>query len=329
MGSQKVRNKSITLNQLITDLKLQPITEVNLEMEINTPNIYRAGYELTGFFECEMDELYNYIHIIGKKETVYLKNLPVQKKQKILQKYFSYPYPFIVLSQDTEMEDMFFEIAAKKRKQILKSPLKTTETVRELKFYLQSKLSEEVILEDYVFMEVYGVGVLITGYQDAKVGVTIELLERKHKIITDDNLIVKKFSVTELRGMNRFNKNLPDSHFFLLNKDNTKIDITTHFGIKGTRTSKRIDLIINLEKWQEKKFYDRLGLDDVYEKLLDVSIPSVTLPVRKGRNLAVIIEAAAMNLRLKKMGVNSAEYFWKETQKIIRENKRKKERQGL
>ncbi|MGL5963370.1 MAG: serine kinase, partial [Fusobacteriaceae bacterium] len=131
MGSQKVRNKSITLNQLITDLKLQPITEVNLEMEINTPNIYRAGYELTGFFECEMDELYNYIHIIGKKETVYLKNLPVQKKQKILQKYFSYPYPFIVLSQDTEMEDMFFEIAAKKRKQILKSPLKTTETVRE------------------------------------------------------------------------------------------------------------------------------------------------------------------------------------------------------
>ncbi|MGL4969141.1 MAG: serine kinase, partial [Fusobacteriaceae bacterium] len=285
--------------------------------------------ELTGFFECDMDELYNYIHIIGKKETVYLKNLPLEKKEEILEKYFSYPYPFIVVSQDAEMDDVFLKIASEKKKQIFRSPLKTTETVRELKFYLQSKLSQEVILEDYMFMEVYGVGVLITGYQDAKVGVTIELLERGHKIITDDNLIVKKFSMSELRGMNRFNKNLPDSHFFLLNKDNTKIDITTHFGIKGTRTSKRIDLIINLEKWNEKKFYDRLGLDDVYEKILDVPITSVTLPVRKGRNLAVIVEAAAMNHRLKKLGVNSAEYFWKESKRIIMENTRKKERQGL
>lgn len=313
----------------MNQLSLQPLTEVTPEMEINTPNIYRVGYELTGFFECDMEELYRYIHIIGKKETVYLKNLEMDKKEEILKKYFSYPYPFIVMSSDAEIDDVFLEIASEKRKQVFRSPLKTTETVRELKFYLQSKLSQEIILEDYVFMEIYGVGVLITGYQDAKMGVTIELLERGHKIITDDNLIVKKFSINELRGMNRFNKNLPDSHFFLLNKDNTKIDITTHFGIKGTRTSKRIDLIINLEKWNEKKFYDRLGLDEVYEEILDVPITSVTLPVRKGRNLAVIVEAAAMNHRLKKMGVNSAEYFWKESQKIIRENKRKKEQQGL
>lgn len=310
-------------------LKLQPLTEVNLEMEISTPSIYRVGYELTGFFECDMEELYKYIHIIGKKETVYLKNLESAKREEILTKYFSYPYPFIVVSQDAEIDETFLNIAFEKKKQIFRSPLKTTETVREMKFYLQSKLSQEVILEDYIFMEIYGVGVLITGYQDAKMGVTIELLERGHKIITDDNLIVKKFSINELRGMNRFNKNLPDSHFFLLNKDNTKIDITTHFGIKGTRTSKRIDLVINLEKWNEKKFYDRLGLDEVYEEILDVPIPKLTLPVRKGRNLAVIVEAAAMNHRLKKMGVNSAEFFWQETQKIIKENRRKKEQQGL
>lgn len=310
-------------------LNLESLTEVNLDKELKDPNICRVGYELTGFFECEMDELQSYIHIFGKKETDYLKTLGVERREEILNRYFSYPFPAVILSQEADQDDEFLRIAKKYKKPVFKSPNRTTETLRDIKFYLQRALSEEVILEDYIFMEVYGVGVLITGYDEAKFGVTIELLERSHKMITDDNLIVKKQAIDELRGMNRTNKNIPDSHFFLLNKDNSKIDVTTHFGIKGTRTSKRIDIIVALEKWNEKKFYDRLGLDEIYETILGVNVPKVVLPVRKGRNLAVIIEAAAMNHRLKKMGVNSAEYFWNESKKIIMENRKRKEEFGL
>ena len=113
-----------------------------------------------------------------------------------------------------------------------------------------------------------------------------------------------------------------DSHFFLDNlKDGSKIDVTTLFGIKATRKMKRIDFLIVLEEWNEKKFYDRLGLDEVYEEFLGGKIPKLTIPVRRGRNLAIIIETAALNYRLKMMGVNSAEYFMRESQKLIKSNK--------
>lgn len=329
MNNIKIKNKQISMAEIIETLKLTPLIDVECNKNVSSSNVYRVGYEFIGFFQQGLEELESYIHIIGKKEFGYLRVLEEDKRREILRKYFLYPFPAIVVSQDCEITEEFLQMAKRYRKPILKSSLKTTETIRDLKYLLQKKLAEEVIIEGYIFLEIYGVGVMLTGYEEAKLGVTIELLERGHKLITDENLIVKRTAVNELKGYNRLNKKLKDSHFFLLNKDNSKIDITNHFGVKATRSEKRVDLIINLEKWNEKKFYDRLGLDEVYEKILNINISKLTLPVKRGRNLAVIVEAGAMNHRLKNMGVNSAKYFWEESQKIIKNNKLRKENMSL
>jgi HPr kinase/phosphorylase len=326
MKEIRKKAKSITLKVLMEKLNFTSIENQFLDIEITTSEVYRTGYEFLGFFHNDRDKLDTSIHLVGEKEGKYLMSIPLEKRIDILENYFSLKFPCVVISSDTILPVDFFEIAKKKNKIVLKSKQKIGETVRILKFFLQNEFSEEVILKGYVFMEIYGMGVLIGGDDDSKFGSTIELLERGHKLITDDNVIVKKLDMEELIGSNRFNKNLKDSHFFLSNKNNTKIDITDNFGIKSTRAHKRIDLITELEKWDEKKFYDRLGLDTVSEKILEIEVPIITLPVRRGRNLAVIIETAAMNIRLKKMGINSAEYFWNETKKIIAINK---ERQGL
>ena len=216
------------------------------------------------------------------------------------------------------------ECAKKHNKTVLKSHMRTSATIREAKFFLSKELAQEKMLDGYVCLDVMGIGILITGYEDAKLGVTIELLERGHRLITDNHLIIKRMAENDLEGYNFFDKSTMDSHFFLDNpKDGSKIDVTTLFGIKATRKMKRIDMLIVLEEWDEKKFYDRLGLDEVTEEFLGENIPKLTIPVRKGRNLAIIVETAALNYRLKAMGLNSARYFMKQSQMLIMKNKKK------
>lgn len=318
------QNKFITLGEIIDKINLKPLTDTNRDVKIYDIGIYRVGYEFAGFFQCELDELYSCIHIIGEKEGAYLKKLPSEVRAKTLEKYFSYDFPAVIISSESQVPDDFIEIAKKYNKPILRSVGKTTETIRNLKFFLKKVLGEEVLLDGYVLLEIHGVGILMMGNEDIKKGVTIELLERGHKFICDNKITVKKNEMNELIGYNMFNKILVDPHFFL-ESNGDKIDITNHFGIKSTRTNKRIDMIIELERWEDGKFYDRLGLDEIHQKILGVNLDKLTLPVKKGRNLAVIIEAGAMNIRLKKMGVHSAMYFWEESQKLILENKKNKE----
>lgn len=329
MNNLRKKSKTLTLEELMIELKLELLTNVSLDKKINSSSVYRVGYEFAGYFDTEGDELLNSVHVMGKKEGGYIKNFCNGRQEEVLDKYFSYSFPTVILSGECEVPQLFLDIAERHGKAVFKANLKTTETLRDIKFFLQKSLAEEYILKDYIFMEVYGVGVLIGGYEEAKFGLTVELLERGHKIITDDNILIKKDFIENLLGSNRLDKKLPDSHFFLSNDGNIPIDVTMHFGIKSTRVSKRIDILINLEKWVEKKFYDRLGIDTVYEDILGIEIPKFTLPVKKGRNLAVIVEAGAMNHRLKKMGINSAEYFWKESMKIIESNKVRKDKMGI
>ncbi|MGL6065088.1 MAG: HPr(Ser) kinase/phosphatase [Fusobacteriaceae bacterium] len=325
MNNLKKKSKTLTLDELKAELKLELLTNVTLDKIIDSSSVHRVGYEFAGYFDTEGDELTNSVHVIGKKEGGYIKTFCNKKQEEVLEQYFSYPFPCVILSEECEVPKLFLDIAEKHEKAVFKSNLKTIEILRNIKFFLQKTLAEEYILKNYIFMDVYGVGVLIGGYEEAKFGLTVELLERGHKFITDDNILIKKDFIDNLLGYNRLDKNLPDSHFFLSNDANIPIDVTMHFGIKSTRTDKRIDILINLEKWIDKKFYDRLGIDTVYENILGVNIPKFTLPVKKGRNLAVIVEAGAMNNRLKKMGINSAEYFWKESMKIIESKKTRKD----
>ncbi|MBC2855741.1 MAG: HPr(Ser) kinase/phosphatase [Cetobacterium sp.] len=318
--------KTISIQELAKKLNLENLVEKDTTNVIISPSIYRIGYELTGFFNESGEELNKYIHVLGKKEAVYLEGMSSEKRREFMEKYFSFDFPVLILTYDSFVNNEFIELAKKNGKPLLKSKLRTTELIRAMKFYLQRELAPETIINNHILLDIYGVGMLITGDEEAKLGATIELLERGHKFITDTKMIVKKISDDELVGINSSDKNSPDKHFFLFGKDGNSIDLTNHFGIKSTRKRKKINMLVVLEKWDEKKFYDRLGLDEVYEEILDYKIPKVTLPVRKGRNLAIIIETAAINHRLKKTGVNSAEYFWEESKKMIAENKKRSQR---
>ncbi|MDR3258750.1 MAG: HPr(Ser) kinase/phosphatase [Fusobacteriaceae bacterium] len=314
------------MSDLIAQLQLEVLNPGNLDRIIDSPNIYQIGYELIGFFDYNKCELKDSIHICGRKELMYMKTLSKEKLENLLAKYFSFKFPALVITWNDPFQYELVKLAKEYNITLLKSEKGTPVTIRELKFFLSSKLVDEIIITDHIFLEIFGLGVLVTGYEDAKIGVTIELLERGHRIITDDNIIVRRLAENYLEGYNRLDKSLKDSRFFLNNKkDRNKIDITTQFGIRSTRTKKKIDLLIVLEEWNEKKFYDRLGLDEVYEEILGEKVPKIILPVRRGRNLAVILEAAAMNTRFKKMGNNSAEFFVAEAKKIIDENKKNKE----
>ncbi len=323
MGNEITSNKKVTILDLKEYLGLEIITEGNLELQIKVPSIYQIGYELVGFFEVD-EELNNYIHIYGRKESRFLAKFSEEERKKIFDEYFKYNFPALIITNEGTVFPEMVESAKKNGRTILKSRRRTSATIREAKFFLSKRLAEEKMYDGYIFLDVMGMGVLLTGYEDAKLGVTIELLERGHRLITDNHLMIKRVAENDLEGYNRVDKTIMDSHFFLDNlKDGSKIDVTTLFGIKATRKMKRVDLLIVLEEWNEKKFYDRLGLDEVYEEFLGSKIPKLTIPVRKGRNLAIIIETAALNYRLKMMGVNSAEYFMKESQKLITANKKK------
>ena len=313
------------VKDLANVLGLIPLIDVNMEKEIKTQSVYRVGYELSGFFS-EGEELQSNINVLGRKEIGYLERMERTKRKEILEKYLSYPFPTLIVTVENNIVDEIVEIAKKYRKPVLKSNNKTIEFIRNAKFYLQKVLAEEIIIDNCILLDIYGVGILLKGYEDARLGATVELLERGHKFITDTRLKVQNIANRFILGSNTADKESGDSHFYLFGKDGNDIDVTTHFGIKSTRKRKKITLLVELEKWDEKKFYDRLGLDEVYEEYLGFKIPKVTLPVRKGRNLAIIIETAAINYRLKKTGVNSAEYFWKESKKLIEENRENKKR---
>jgi len=321
---KEMTKKSFSVKELVEEFDLKIIERgEGLCHLLQGANIYRAGPELTGYFDEDSQILETHIHIFGKEEVAYLASLENEKKKVILDRYFGYTFPAVVLSYGVHLDNYSLDLIREKGKTVLSSTMSTSTLIRDMKYFLQKKLAPEMVIEDHILLEIFGMGILITGYHEAMIGATIELIERGHKFITDENLVLKRTGDNHLLGVNGFDKSDPDKHFFLVNKDKSKIDITDSFGVGATRKEKQINLIINLEKWNEKKFYDRLGIDTVYEEFLGVNVPLIDLPVRKGRNLAVIIETAAINERLKVSGTNSAEYFLNETKKLISENKKR------
>ena len=315
-------NKFVKLSKLVRAFDFNVIYEGldNLERKILLPTVHRVGAELTGFL-IEGDELNKQLHILGTEEMRYIDSLDPEIRKSRLKKYFSYNFPCIVVACDKEIHPDFIDCAIKHNKPLLTAQDKTAVVIRKLKYYLQRKLAPEIRLEDHVLIEIFGIGVLVGGYKDAQIGSTLELIERGHKYITDENLIIKKIGPNILLGENGFDKSNIKTHFYL-GTDSGNIDITNNYGIIATRRTKEINIYINLEKWDEKKFYDRLGIDKKFENILGIKIPKLSLPVRKGRNLAVIIETAAINERFKQLGVNSSEYFLEETAKMIALNKK-------
>lgn len=317
--------KTITLKEIIEHFNLEVLADGNLNQALHKNEIYRSGYELTGFFSKDAVELKSAIHVMGARESRYLSRICQKKKREILEEYFSYPFPAMVLSSKVADHKLLIEVAKEKNKVILKCNMRATKFIKELNFYLKNALGREAMLDKHILLEVYGIGILLRGPEELKIGAAVELLERGHKFITDARLNLKE-TENGLFGMNSKAEIIPGKDYFLEMQGEENINITNYFGVKSTRPVKKVDMIIELEVWQEKKFYDRLGIDEVREEILGYKLPKITLPARKGRNLAVIIETAAINFRLKAMGFNSARYFMEESKKLIKKNRERRER---
>ena len=186
-----LKKLTVPIKDFISHLDLEIINEGDMEYQIEIPSIYQIGYELIGFFEVD-EELNKYIHIYGRKEARYLANLSPEERKKIFDNYFSHNFPALIATNESIIFPEMIESAKKYNKTFLKSFRRTSVTIKRAKFFLSKKLAKEQMMNGYIFLDVMGIGVLITGYEDAKLGVTIELLERGHRLITDNHLMMKR-----------------------------------------------------------------------------------------------------------------------------------------
>jgi len=313
--------KVIYLDQLIEKFDLKILTgEEFLHKEIILSEIHRPGIELTGYILENDSEIENRIQVFGKEEMKYLRSLPKKVREYNLIHYLTYDFPCIIITSDLIINYELIYLASLNSKPLLHTKLSLEEFMKMLQNFLQQELASEIILKNFTMMEIFGMGVMITGDESAKIGATIELLEKGHIFVTDDLLSLKRISDSSIIGQNSYTGSKKAHKYYLKLNENEKINIVDYYGIGSARESKGIDLIVKFEEWNKNKFYDRLGIDEETQYLLGLNIPKLTMPIRKGRNLGILIETAALNQRLKKSGMHSAIYFLNETKKMIQIN---------
>ncbi len=293
----------IPLSQIVTDFHLEIIVrpEDFDNTQITSPEVNRPGLALAGFYEVFEPER---IQLIGKAETRYLGSLEPSKKRLMLQMLVEAHPVAILYTTDLPVDEALREHAEKHGVPVLRTRQKTSEIMSALISALNNHLAPRITRHG-VMVEVYGEGILILG--DSGVGkseTAIELVKRGHRLVADDAVEIKRVSDKTLVG------SAPDliRHYVELRGIGI-VDVRRIFGMGAVKQTERVNLVIQLETWVEGKMYDRLGMDEEKIEILGIEVPSITVPVRPGRNLAIILEIAAMNHRQRRMGYNTAEEF--------------------
>ncbi len=286
--------------------------EEGIGRHISISDISRPGIEIAGYF---MHYPSNRIQLLGKTEISFLGLLEPEEKQDRMMKLCALDTPVIIIAHDMEVPEELIFASNEKSVPVLTTKMPTTRFSSKLTNFLESKLAPTTAVHG-VLVDIYGVGVLITGKSGVgKSETALELVKRGHRLVADDCVEIRQ------EGENILVGSAPKLIEHLLEiRGLGIIDIMTLFGASAIRSYKRITLIIELEIWDEKKPYDRLGIEEEKMEIIDTPITKLTVPVRPGRNLAVIIEVAAMNHRLKRMGVNAAEDFAKRLDNVITGN---------
>ena len=269
------------------------------EIRIVQKDVDRPGLELVGYLEY-FDP--TYLIAFGKTEMSFLESETEKGQRKHLEPIIGKNPPAIILARSMEPTPAMLELCKKYEVPILTTADTTSEVTAAIVAYLNVELAQRITRHG-VLVEVYGEGCLLIG--DSGVGkseTAIELVKRGHRLIADDAVEIKRVSKKTLIGSSPANIR----HFIELRGIGI-INARRIFGIGAVKVSEKIDLVINLELWNSKKVYDRMGMDNEYMEILGLEVPVVTIPVKPGRNLAVIIEVAAMNHRQKKMGYNGAQ----------------------
>ena len=296
----QLKEFSVTLGQLITEFQFELIygPEGFEKIEITTDDVNRPGLQLAGFFDYFEPQR---LQIMGKAENAYVEQFDEAKRTDIFEKLCATGIPAVIVTRNIEVFPELIEAAKKYDVAVLRTNEFTSSVTSALVASLKVSLAPRITLHG-VLVELYGEGILILG--DSGVGkseTAIELVKRGHHLIADDAVEIKRVSDRTLVGC------APEiiRHFIELRGIGI-VDVRRIFGMGAIKETERVDMIINLEQWVEGKMYDRLGMDNQYTDILGLRIPSLTIPVRPGRNLAVIIEVAAMNHRHKSMGYNAA-----------------------
>ena len=294
---------SIPLTTIEEEFALERITVPSNynEIKVDTPEVNRPGLALTGFYEIFERSR---ISLIGNAEHRYLLRLDDEDRKKKIVDYVNARPIAIVFTSGLPIFDELREEAEKLGVPVLRSKEKTSPLMAAMISSLNTHLAPRITRHG-VLVEVYGEGLLLLG--DSGVGkseTAIELVKRGHRLIADDAVEIKKVSAKTLVG------SAPEiiRHYVELRGIGI-VDVRRLFGMGAVKETEKIDLVINLELWVEGKMYDRLGLDEEKIDILGNQIPAITIPVKPGRNLAIILEIAAMNNRQKKMGYNTAEEF--------------------
>lgn len=267
-----------------------------ISMEINRPGLHLAGF-------CEEFDA-NRVQIIGNAESLYIASLDDETMRARLAAFFSRHPVAVVYSHGNRPSDAALELAEYFNVPVFYTAANTSEFIAALIAFLNVQLAPQITRHG-VFVEVYGEGVLILG--DSGVGkseTAIELIKRGHRFIADDAVELRKVSAKTIVGA------APELiKYYIELRGIGIVDVRRIFGMGSVKATEKVDLIINLEPWEDGKMYDRFGLESEYTEIMGIKIPSLVVPVKPGRNLAVIIEIAAMNHRQKKMGYNTAEEF--------------------
>ncbi len=299
MAEEKFVRLDAIVKEFSLEVKYAPCELSEIKIYFN--QIFRPGLAFAGFYGVFMPDR---IQVAGLTEDLYLQSLDEETRRERIDTFFGKKPCCVIATHKTGISDYSLEAAKRNEVPILISEMTTSEFMAALIAYLNVQLAP-TITRHGVFVEIYGEGVLIVG--DSGVGkseTAIELIKRGHRLIADDAVELKRVSAKTIVG------SAPDiiRHYIELRGIGI-VDVCRLFGVGSVKMTEKVDLVVELEPWETGKMYERFGMDESYVEIMGNKIPSLTIPVKPGRNLAVILEIAAMNSRQKRMGYNTAKEF--------------------
>lgn len=295
---------TVQLSKIIEKMNLENVTpDIDVKhIKICQPDVNRPALQLAGFFDYFDSDR---VQIIGHVEYAYMQKMEKDHGLGIMTKLMDYKVPCIVFCRDIPVTQELIELANEKGVPILRTAKTTSSFMAEVIRWLNVELAPRISIHG-VLVDVYGEGILIMGESGiGKSEAALELIKRGHRLVSDDVVEIKKVSDDTLIGT------APDitRHFIELRGIGI-IDVKTLFGVESVKNTQGIDLVIKLEEWNKEQEYDRLGLEEQYTEFLGNKIVCHSIPIRPGRNLAIIVESAAVNYRQKKMGYNAAQELY-------------------
>ena len=304
---------SVPLTTLVKEFELEVAYEASdyASIQLTVADVSRPGLQLAGYFD-HFDPMR--LQVMGNVEISYLQKLTQQERELTLDRYYAYKFPALLVTRYNPLEPVCLELAKKHDITVLRCYEATSTIVSAIIAYLSAALAPRITRHG-VLMEVYGEGILLLGESGmGKSEAAVELLKRGHRMIADDAVEIRKVGATLIGNAPDLIRNYVELRGIGI------VNVAKLFGMGAVKSENEINLVVNIVPWKEHESYDRLGLEEQHMEILGVQVPMNTIPITPGRNLAVILEVAAMNNRQRKIGYNPAKEFTEQMDSHFRQN---------